>query len=202
MVLKNTSAKTSQTENKVKSIIFGNSMDVMPSAFFRIMAVLFKIRDILMPHDYKLDMMGIKEGDVILDCGCGTGSCLKKASELAGERGLVYAVDVHPLAVKCALKISEQSVYKNIKPIMSQNGVIPIKPNSIDVIYALDMFHMVSDYKSFLRELYALVKPEGKLYLEDGHQSRLKSVNKVEESGLWNIVENSGKWLVCVADKK
>ncbi|HPJ15261.1 MAG TPA: class I SAM-dependent methyltransferase [Spirochaetota bacterium] len=186
----------------MKNIIFGNSMDVMPSVFFRMMAVLFKIRDVVMPHDYKLDLMGIKEGDVVLDCGCGTGSCLKKASKLTGERGLVYAVDVHPLAVKCAHKISERSVYKNIKPVLSQNGVVPVKPNSVDVIYALDMFHMVSDYKSFLRELYVLIKPDGKLYLEDGHQSRRKTIDKVKESSLWDIAEDSSKWIMCFARKK
>lgn len=186
----------------MRNIIFGNSMDVMPSVFFRIMAVLFKIRDVIMPHDYKLDLMGIKEGDVIVDCGSGTGSCLKKASKLAGENGLVYAVDVHPLAVKCAFKISEQSVHKNIKPVLSQGGVIPVKPNSVDIIYALDMFHMVSDYKLFLRELYVLIKPDGKLYLEDGHQSRLKTIDKVKESELWDISENSPKWIVCSARKK
>ena len=27
-------------------------------------------------------------------------------------------------------------------------------------------------------------------------------INKVNESGLWNIVENSGKWIVCTAHKK
>ena len=186
----------------MKNIIFGNSMDVMPSSFFRIMSVLFKIRDLLVPHDYKLDMMGIRKGDVILDCGCGTGSCLKKASMLAGENGLVYAVDVHHLAVKYAEKIASQSAYKNIKPVLSQGGVIPVKPNSVDVIYALDMFHMVSDYKTFLSELAAVIKPGGKLFLEDGHQSRRKTVNKVNESGLWDIVENSGKWIVCTAHKK
>ena len=186
----------------MKNIIFGNSMDVMPSAFFRIMSALFKVRDLIMPHDYKLDLMGIKEGDVVLDCGCGTGSCLSKASILAGDNGLVYAVDVHPLAMKCAYKISERSVYKNIKPVLSQGGVIPVKPNSVDVIYALDMFHMVSDYKSFLAELYALIKPGGKLYLEDGHQSRRKTIDKVNESALWDISENSSKWIVCSARKK
>lgn len=186
----------------MRNIIFGNSMDVMPSALFRIMAVLFKIRDKLMPHDYKLEKMGIKKGDVILDCGCGTGSCLKKASMLAGENGLVYAVDVHPLAIKCAERKSEKSVYKNIKPVLSQGGVIPVKPNTVDVIYALDMFHMVSDYKSFLNELYALIKSDGKLFLEDGHQSRRKTVDKVKESGLWNIVEDSTEWILCVARNK
>ena len=155
-----------------------------------------------MPYDYKLEKMCIKKGDVILDCGCGTGSCLKKASTLVGKNGLVYAVDVHPLAIKCAERKSEQSAYKNIKPVLSQGGVIPVKPNTVDVIYALDMFHMVSDYKSFLSELAAVIKPGGKLFLEDGHQSRRKTVNKVKESGLWNIVEDSTEWIVCTAHKK
>ncbi|MBP8082100.1 MAG: hypothetical protein KBH06_01825 [Spirochaetes bacterium] len=51
-------------------------------------------------------------------------------------------------------------------------------------------------------EQAAVIKPGGKLFLEDGHQSRRKTINKVNESGLWNIVENSGKWIVCTAHKK
>ena len=66
----------------MKNIIFGNSMDVMPSAFFRIMSALFKVRDLLMPHDYKLDLMGIKEGDVVLDPFLGSGTTAIAAQNL------------------------------------------------------------------------------------------------------------------------
>ncbi len=38
----------------------------------------------------------------VIDYGCGTGRCLKKASGQVGDRGAVYAVDIHELAIKSA----------------------------------------------------------------------------------------------------
>ena len=56
---------------------------------------------------------------------------------------------------------------------------------------------MVSDPDQFLKELHRLIKEDGRLLLEDGHQPREKSKEKVEKSGLWKIIKEHKKYLIC-----
>ena len=136
----------------------GNDMDRIPNIAFRGMAFMFVLRDFFVSVDKRIEAFGIKKGNTIIDYGCGTGSYLKKATELVGEQGMVYAVDVHPLSMKKVQKRIDKLNLKNVIPVLS--GVIPcnIDDHVANVIYALDMFHMVSDPDQFLKELHRLIK--------------------------------------------
>jgi len=56
---------------------------------------------------------------------------------------------------------------------------------------------MVRDSKGFLKELCRITKPDGILYLEDGHQPRSVTKEKVNNSGCWEIVEETKGYLMC-----
>jgi len=60
---------------------------------------------------------------------------------------------------------------------------VSIPPQSADVVYALDMFHLVKDSNGFLKKLCRITKVDGVLILEDGHQPSALSKNKVNSSG-------------------
>jgi cyclopropane fatty-acyl-phospholipid synthase-like methyltransferase len=64
------------------------------------MAVTFRIRDLLRPRRDVLAEAPIKPGSRVLDFGCGPGSYTTVAAQMVGEAGKVYALDLHPLAVK------------------------------------------------------------------------------------------------------
>lgn len=65
------------------------------------------------------------------------------------------------------------------------------------LVYALDMFHMVKDTDGFLAELRRLTKPDGVLYLEDGHQPRSMTREKVLKSGCWVVTEETKRFITC-----
>ena len=67
----------------------------------------------------------------------------------------------------------------------------------MDVVYALDMFHMVSNTDQFLKELCRILKPDGALYLEDGHQPRNRSKEKVRMSGVFIIESETKMHMKC-----
>lgn len=164
--------------------MFGNGKDMMSRPRFRLMSFFFALRDRFAPLDWKIDSFGIRSGDTVIDYGCGTGSCLRKASEAVGERGRVYAVDIHDLAIESAQRVSRKYALKNVDPVRADGFSVPLADGSADCIYALDMFHMVSDADLFLREVRRLTRPDGKLILEDGHQPRSKAKEKVLKTGL------------------
>jgi len=181
---------------------FGGGIDRMPDFSFRIMSFLFKLRDIFTPFDRKLNSFGIQKGNTVIDYGCGPGSYLKKTSELAGSEGKVYAADIHELAIESVNKRIQNQELANVKAVKINNYSCPLPDETADVIYALDMFHMVKEPQRFLAELHRLIKKDGKLIIDDGHQSRKKSLQKLSESGLWRTTENRKGWIAALPEKK
>lgn len=181
-----------------KTIFCGNEVERMPNISFRIMSFMFKIRDYFFPVDKKLDDFEIKKDSTIVDYGCGTGSYLKKASELVGKKGVVYAADIHKLAIKSSKEKIKKYNLKNIKLILIKGYSCNLKSNTIDLIYALDMFHMIKDSTFFLKELHRLLKKQGVLIIESGHQPMEKAKEKIINSKLWEIVKQEKSYLKCV----
>jgi SAM-dependent methyltransferase len=185
----------SKEHNKMKQPIPVHEQTLMSNNRFRLMTFIFKIRDSLFPYSSKLNFFGIREGDTVVDCGCGTGSCLEKASELVGHSGTVYAADIHEFALAAAEKIAKKCL--NIRTVRSTASSIPVPDGAADTVFALDMFHMVSDPDSFLKELRRITAPDGKLIIEDGHQPRSKSKQKILNSGSWKIIDETRDWIIC-----
>lgn len=48
----------------------------------------------LLPPDQTLRKLGIKEGEIIADIGCGIGYFTLPASKMVGEKGKIYAMDI------------------------------------------------------------------------------------------------------------
>ncbi|MDP1623201.1 MAG: methyltransferase domain-containing protein [Bacteroidales bacterium] len=80
---------------------------------------------------------------------------------------------------------------------MTDGKTVNIPPQTADLIYALDMFHMVKDTNAFLKELCRITKPAGLLILEDGHQPRASAKEKVNNSGCWEIVAETKAYMKC-----
>ena len=177
---------------------FGGGIDRMPDIHFRVMTFLFYIRDLLTPFDRKLENFGIEKGNTVIDYGCGPGSYLKKTSELTGPGGTVFAADIHELAIESAQKKVRKRGLDNVKIVKISDYNCPLPDKTADLIYALDMFHMVKEPGRFLTELHRLLKSSGRLVIDDGHQKRAKSLKKITDSGLWDIVENQRGWIIAV----
>jgi len=181
----------------VRASIFGKGMDRMSDPAFRLMALIFKLRDTFIRKDKVLDEFGIRPGQHIADYGCGPGSCIRKASGLVGQEGKVYAVDIHELAVEAVRKRIEKENLRNVTALMAANGICPLEDNSIDLIYALDMFHMVANPETFLKELHRISKPDGILFIDNGHQRRDAAREKILASGVWEIAQETPRYMKC-----
>ena len=181
----------------MKNNRYGSGNDKMPNIAFRIMTLVFRIRNFLNPTGRSIDKFGIKKGSIVIDYGCGPGMYIKRASELVGNDGFVYAVDIHELAIKSVKKLLTKYQLFNVKAVQTDGNQVDISDNTADLIYALDMFHMVKDSKSFLLELNRIGKSDCTLILEDGHQPRDKSKEKVEKSGCWEVETEYKKYMIC-----
>lgn len=177
--------------------IFGKGMDRMPRMAFRMMQGIFAVRDRFVSVGSLLDRFGIEKGQTVVDYGCGPGSYLKHAAELVGPEGQVLAVDIHELAVEAVKKRIAREGWNNVSALATDGREVPIADNTADLIYALDMFHMVSRPEVLLRELNRICKGSGFLFIDNGHQSRQEAKLKITAAGLWEIVEEKERYMKC-----
>ncbi len=182
---------------KLKKIFLGIDREKIPSFGFYMMSVFFKVYYFFRPQNKYFASFGIRQGYVVIDYGCGPGDYIELAAEAVGEKGKVYAVDIHKLAIKSVKKLIRKRVLKNVITVLAEGYSCSIKDNTADLIYALDMFHMIEDANSFLHELNRVIKKEGTLILEDGHQKRESSKEKVRNSGKWVIKEETERYIRC-----
>jgi precorrin-6B methylase 2 len=86
---------------------------------FRFMSLYFWFRDYFSPSTKILKGVGIQSGSNILDFGVGSGSYSVPAARLVGPTGVVYAVDIHPLAVSEIMKKADIKRIKNLHTILT-----------------------------------------------------------------------------------
>lgn len=168
--------------------VSGYEVEKIPNIAFRLMSFVFAIRDTFFPVAKRLDQMGINGGFTVVDFGCGPGSYVEPASLLVGEIGKVYAVDVHPLAIKSIKNRVKRKTLGNVVPILSTGYPVDIESHSADVIYAFDMFHHIKDARGFLKELHRILKTSGTLFIESGHQPMGDAKQKILKSDCWAII--------------
>ncbi len=188
-----------QNNNKIEDNLFGKNKDKIPNIAFRIMTSMMNIVDLIMNKaNSNFKTLGLKEGQVVVDYGCGPARYIENASKAVGAAGKVYAVDIHPLAIeKVNIKIKQKQL-NNVEAVLADAYVTPINKESVDVVYALDMFHMVSSPLELLQEFHRLLKHKGIAIIEDGHQKRSESIEKIISSGLFTIIEESESNIKCV----
>jgi ubiquinone/menaquinone biosynthesis C-methylase UbiE len=182
--------------------VSGYEVDYIPNISFRLMSLVLSMRDILFPVGKRLNRFGIRRGSVVVDFGCGTGSYLERASQIVGDAGKVYAVDVHPLAIMSIKRRVKQKNLSNVVPVLSTDYPVDIESQSADVIYALDMFHHVKITDGFLAELHRLLKPKGFLFIESGHQPLRRAREKLLKSGCWVIVNEEKNLFECAPNER
>ncbi len=175
--------------------ICGKGLDRMPGFAFRMMKMIFDVRDRFVSVSSLLDDFQIAPGQTVVDYGCGPGSYIKRASQLVGPRGRVFALDIHELAIKAVTKRAIKEGLTNGPAVVTDRNKCSLDDGTADVIYALDMFHMVSDPGGLMRDLNRISKRSGFLFIDNGHQSRDKARSKIIDSGDWDLVEENKRYM-------
>ena len=174
----------------------------MPDWSFRLMDLLFHVIDYIHPHiDKRVERFEIKPGLTVVDYGCGPGRYTIRFAKLVGEPGKVFAVDIHKLAIEAVKKKIERYGLKNITPVLADGYRSGLPDNTADLVCAIDMFHMISNTSEFLTELRRIIKNDGILIIDDGHQRRSTTRKAILESGLWEILEETKDHLKCTPKK-
>jgi ubiquinone/menaquinone biosynthesis C-methylase UbiE len=153
---------------------------------FKLMAFVFRIRDLLRPRMDLLKEAGIEPGFCILDYGCGPGSYIAALGQLVGTSGTIYALDINPVAVKEVQKIAARKAVANVKTIESDCDT-GLPKNHVDVVLLYDTFHNLSRPDDVLRELHRVLKSNGTLSFSDHHLKAQDLIMRVTKTGLFKL---------------
>lgn len=163
----------------------------MSNFHFRMMFLMFKIRDLFFPRENILKEVGIKPGFSVLDYGCGPGSYTIVASNLVGSTGKVYALDIHPLAIQKVKTQASKRGLTNIQVIQSDCAT-GLDNESMNVVLLYDILHGLNQPEKILEELYRVLKPGGILSCNDHHIRGKQIISRITEKGLFAL-SNQGK---------
>jgi ubiquinone/menaquinone biosynthesis C-methylase UbiE len=147
--------------------------------------------------------VGIQEGFIVLDFGCGPGSYILPLAQLVGTTGTIYALDIHPRAIKKVRDIASSISMRlpNIETIESdcETG---LSDNSVDVVLLYDTFHDLTDPGSVLKEIHRILKPDGILSFSDHHLEEKDIIAGVTTEGRFKLSKKGSKTSTFLKNEK
>ena len=168
-------------------------MDKAQSDFdFKVMSLTYKFRDLFSPPRNILGEAGIEPGFHVLDYGCGPGSYTTPLEALVAKSGKIYALDIHPLAIKKVQRIAAKKHLTNVE-IIHSDCKTGLPDNSVNVILLYDILHDLSDPNVVLEELHRVLKPGGILSFTDHHLNEDEILSKVTNKGLFRLSKKGKK---------
>lgn len=120
-----------------------------------------------LPVDKVLREVGLKEGDILADVGCGIGYFSIPAAQVVGSTGMVYALDIEEEMVKELEKRMEAQNIDHIQTVVTEEYDLKLHNNSVSTVFICTVLHEIQDRKRFLNEAKRILQEEGKIAVVD-----------------------------------
>ncbi|GAA2669775.1 MULTISPECIES: class I SAM-dependent methyltransferase [Streptomyces] len=106
--------------------------------------------------------LGLREGDRVLDAGCGTGRALPPLRAAVGPSGLVVGADLTPAMLEAAVRAGRD---RDGRLLLTDVAALPLRSRTLDAVFAAGLVAHLPDPAGNLRELARVVRPGGVLAL-------------------------------------
>lgn len=118
----------------------------------------------LQPPEDIIERSGFEEGMTVLEVGCGSGAYTLYVAEKVGHSGKVYALDTQ----EKMLSQLERKIRRwgkrypgNVEPLNADAYKIPLKDNSVDIVYFITVLQEIPDRQLALKETRRVLKKGG-----------------------------------------
>jgi arsenite methyltransferase len=109
----------------------------------------------------------IQPGAIVLDLGCGAGTDLLIAAQMAGPDGRAIGVDMTRSMLDRADASARELALTNVELHESLIEALPIPESSVDVVISNGVIDLVPDKEAVFDEIDRVLRPGGKLQLAD-----------------------------------
>src|SRR5260370_42640501 len=106
--------------------------------------------------------MGLKDGGLVADLGCGTGYFARRMARAVAPSGRVYAVDIQPEMLDRMKGLLEKEGVGNVVPVLGEADDRKLPKEAPDRILLVDVYHELQHPKAMLRKRRASLKPTGR----------------------------------------
>lgn len=127
--------------------------------------------------------LNIQEGSHVADIGCHEGYMTFKLSEVVGEKGKVYAVDVTQSKLDRLKAGQEKRSISNIILVKGDYDDPKLPLNSLDAVIILDTYHEMDDHDEILQHVLKALKPGGRLVLCEALAKERRALSREIQEG-------------------
>lgn len=127
--------------------------------------LLLEQRDELEHPERTRDFMGLQDGDLVADIGCGNGYYTLRLAERTGPHGVVFAVDVQQGMLDQLESRMQEHEVSNVYPILGTYDDPYLPPGKIDWILLVDAYHEFSKPEAMLARMKEALAPGGRVAL-------------------------------------
>ncbi|MFI1034095.1 class I SAM-dependent methyltransferase [Streptomyces sp. NPDC020951] len=106
--------------------------------------------------------IGLREGDRVLDAGCGTGRALTPLRAAVGRSGVVVGADLTPAMLEAAVRAGRD---RDGQLVVADVAALPLRSESLDAVFAAGLIAHLPRPAENLWELARVVRPGGTLAL-------------------------------------
>jgi len=103
-----------------------------------------------------------REGETVLDLGCGAGLDLYQYASLVGPAGKVYGLDLSEAMVAKVRENMAGVGASNVEFLCAPSDAIPLADGSVDLVTANGIFNLSPDKDAVMREVCRVLKPGGR----------------------------------------
>jgi uncharacterized protein (TIGR01244 family) len=147
--------------------------------------------------DKVVRFMGLKDGDIVADIGCGNGFFTLRLAKQIGPHGVVFAVDVQQgMLDQLAARQKEANIH-NIYPVLGEFEDPLLPPGKADWILLVDAYHEFSNPNAMLARMKASLAPGGRVALIEYRAERNPGSNAfpVPRDHSMTVEEVMGEWV-------
>jgi len=132
--------------------------------------------------------VGIKEGQTVLDFGCGSGNYTIPLAKIVGLEGTVYALDKNRASLNELMQRARTEGLTNIKRIDTSGDVrISLEDESVDAVLLYDIFWYFTLWDprlpQLLSEVHRVSRPPALISIYPKHIDSERLQEKLEHAG-------------------
>jgi predicted methyltransferase len=119
-------------------------------------------REVIAHRDEIVAALELEPGTIVADVGAGTGAFLAPLSQVIGEQGKLYAVDIVPAFLTHLRERAASEELTNVEVVEATPTRVNLGEASVDLLFMCDVYHHIEYPSVYLRSLHRALRPDGR----------------------------------------